>query len=117
VQARSRLGTPLPEDFDFQFRNLQEMSEAEKAEIGEKTTNAVTAAVDANLLTRSGGMKELKASAPNTGMFGSITDEQIAQAEQEEAAVPPPGASDLQLPDLSNLRTGDSFLKRFWKRR
>ncbi|MBN3848636.1 DUF1073 domain-containing protein [Paraburkholderia sp. Ac-20342] len=113
VQARSELGVALPEDFDYQFRNLQEMSEAEKAEIGAKTTTAVTAAVDANLLTRSGGMKELKASAPNTGMFSTITDDQIAQAEQEETAAPPPGASNLQLPDLSSLRTGDSFWSRF----
>lgn len=117
VQARSRLGTALPEDFDFQFRNLQEMSEAEKAEIGAKTTDAVTSAVDANLLTRSGGMKELKASAPNTGMFGTITDEQIAQAEQEEAAMPPPGAADLPLPDVSSLGTRDSFWSRFRLRR
>jgi len=117
VMARSRLGTALPEDFDFQFRNLQEMSEAEKADIGSKTTDAVTKAVDANLLTRSGGMKELKASAPNTGMFGTITDDQIAQAEEEEVAVPPPGAADLQAPNLGALRTGDSFWSRFRLRR
>jgi hypothetical protein len=117
VLSRSELGMPPPDDFDFEFCNLQEMSEAEKADIGSKTTESVTKAVDANLLTRSGGMKELKASTPNTGMFGTITDDDIAQAEQEEIAVPPPDASSLQVPDLSSLRTGDSFLSRFWKRR
>ena len=62
-------------------------------------------------------MKELKASAPNTGMFGSITDEQIAQAEQEEAAMPPPGAANLPLPDVDSLGTRDSFWSRFRFRR
>ncbi|XLV70974.1 hypothetical protein ACKZDW_02420 (plasmid) [Ralstonia syzygii subsp. celebesensis] len=93
------------------------MSEKEKSEIAESTTNAVTAAVESNLLTLSGGMKELKASAPNTGMFGSITDEQITAAEKQEQDMPPPGA-ELALPDLSNLAaTKDSFLKRFFKKR
>ncbi|AOZ06712.1 DUF1073 domain-containing protein [Cupriavidus malaysiensis] len=117
VMSMSSLGRPLPEDFAFEFRSLQEMSEKEKSEIGEKTTNSVATAVDANLLSRSGGMKELKASAPNTGMFGSITDEQIAEAEQQERDVPPPGP-ELALPDLGALaNTKDSFFRRFFTKR
>ncbi len=120
VMSWSSLGRALPEEFGFEFRSLQEMSEKEKSEIAESTANAVTAVVEANLLTPSGGMKELKASAPNTGMFGSITDEQIAAAEQQEQDMPPPG-SELALPDLSNLDgtapTKDSFLSRFFKKR
>ena len=120
VMSRSILGTGLPDEFDFEFRNLQEMAESEKAEIAAKTTDAVTKAVDADLLTRSGGMRELKASSQNTGMYGTITDDQIKAAEKEEAALPPPDASGLQLPDLSNLGgqgTKDSFWSRFTKRR
>ncbi|WP_407059259.1 DUF1073 domain-containing protein (plasmid) [Ralstonia syzygii subsp. celebesensis] len=117
VMGRSTIGQSLPVDFAYEFRSLQEMSEKEKSEIAESTTNAVTAAVESNLLTLSGGMKELKASAPNTGMFGSITDEQITAAEKQEQDMPPPGA-ELALPDLSNLAaTKDSFLKRFFKKR
>lgn len=118
VMSRSTLGTPLPDDFDFQFNSLQEMSETDKAEIGVKTTTAVTAALDSNVLTLSGAMKELKASNPNTGMFGSITDEQIAAAEQHEKDSPPPDA-DPPMPDMTNLGaapTRDSFIRRFWKR-
>jgi phage-related protein (TIGR01555 family) len=115
VMSMSSLGKPLPDDFGFEFRNLQEMSETEKATIAKSTVEAVTAAVDANLLKISDGMKELKASAPNTGMFGGITDEAIAEAEKQEENAPPPGEMDL--PDVSKL-TGDSgsavaWLKRF----
>lgn len=119
VMSMSTLGKPLPDDFAFEFRNLQEMSEKEKSEIAKSTVDAVTAAVDANLLTVSGGMKELKASAPNTGMFGSISDDAINEAEEQEKNAPPPGEMDL--PDVSKL-TGDSgsavaWLKRWRKKK
>jgi hypothetical protein len=119
VMSMSSLGKPLPDDFGFEFRNLQEMSEKEKSEIAKSTVEAVTAAVDANLIKISDGMKELKASAPNTGMFGGITDEAIAEAEEQEKNAPPPGEMDL--PDMSSL-TGDSgsavsWLKRFRKKK
>jgi len=114
VMSMSTLGKPLPDDFSFEFRNLQEMSEKEKSEIAKSTVDAVTAAVDANLLTVSAGMKELKASAPNTGMFGGITDEAIAEAEKQEENAPPPGEMDL--PDVSKL-TGDSGSALDWLKR
>jgi hypothetical protein len=114
VMSMSSLGKPLPNDFGFEFRNLQEMSEKEKSEIAKSTVDAVTAAVDANLLTVSGGMKELKASAPNTGMFGSISDEAINEAEEQEKNAPPPGEMDL--PDVSKL-TGDSGSALDWLKR
>jgi phage-related protein (TIGR01555 family) len=114
VMSMSSLGKPLPDDFGFEFRSLQEMSEKEKSEIAKSTVDAVTAAVDANLLTVSGGMKELKASAPNTGMFGGITDEAIAEAEKLEENAPPPGEMDL--PDVSKL-TGDSGSALDWLKR
>lgn len=114
VMSMSTLGKPLPDDFSFEFRNLQEMSEKEKSEIAKSTVEAVTAAVDANLLTVSGGMKELKASAPNTGMFGGITDDAIDEAEEQEKNAPPPGETDL--PDVSKL-TGDSSSALDWIKR
>jgi hypothetical protein len=45
-------------------------------------------------------MKELKASAPVTGLFGNISDEEIAEAEEQEKNAPPPGEMDL--PDVSS---------------
>ncbi|MFL9943722.1 DUF1073 domain-containing protein [Paraburkholderia graminis] len=114
VMSMSSLGKPLPDDFGFEFRNLQEMSEVEKSTIAKSTVESVTAAVDANLLKISDGMKELKASAPNTGMFGGITDEAIAEAEEQEKNAPPPGEMDL--PDMPKL-TGDSGSALEWIRK
>lgn len=114
VLSMSTLGKPLPDDFGFEFRNLQEMSEVEKSDIAAKTVDAVTKAVDAQLLKPSTGMKELKASSPNTGLFGSISDEEIAEAEEQEKNAPPPGEMDL--PDVSKL-TGDSGSALDWLKR
>lgn len=116
VMSMSTLGTPLPDEFQFEFRSLQEMSEAEKADIAGKKTTAVAEALDAGLVDRPTAMKELKAAAPVTGMFGNISDDAIEEAEQDE-----PPAPDLTLPDVSGL-TGDSggaleWLRRFRKKK
>jgi len=116
VMSMSTLGKPLADDFQFEFRNLQEMSELEKSDIATKKTAAVVAAVDADLIDKPTAMKELKASAPVSGLFGNITDEMIQEAEDQAAAEPPQTAEGL--PDLSALTspTKDSFFKRFLKR-
>lgn len=117
VMSMSTLGKPLDTGFQFTFRTLDDAPEVEKADIGTKKTDAVINAVDAGLIKRSTGMKELKASAPVTGLFGSISDEEIAKAEEEEQEMPLPGEADL--PDLSDLQvpqTKDSLFRRFFKR-
>jgi phage-related protein (TIGR01555 family) len=114
VMSMSSLGKPLPDDFGFEFRSLQEMNEAEKAEIAVKKVDAVTKAVDANVQKPSSAMKDLKASAQVTGLFGSITDDDIAEAEEQEKNAPPPGEMDL--PDVSSL-TGDSGSALDWIRK
>lgn len=116
VMSMSKLGKPLPESFGFTFNNLQEMSESEKADIATKKTTAVADALDAGLIDKATGMKELKASAGVTGLFGNIDDEAIEQAAQQEQDVPLPGA-ELEMPDISKLATADSWLGRFWKKR
>ncbi len=120
VVSRSVLGLPLPESFGFEFRPLQEMTAAEKAEIAVKTVQAVTGAVEADLASRSQGMRELKASSPDTGMFGDIPDKAIEQAEADEQ-LPEPPAIETSLPGGAALpspaaRTGDSLIRRLFRR-
>lgn len=122
VMSMSTLAKPLPDEFQFEFRSLQEMSEAEKADIATKKTAAVTDALESNLIDRATGMKELKASAPVTGMFGNITDQAITEAEEDEPPVPEldlsalPGGGLPATPAATG--TMDSILKRFriWSR-
>lgn len=114
VMSMSTLGQPLPDEFQFEFRSLQEMSETEKADIAVKKTTAVTEALDAGLIDHATGMKELKASAPVTGLFGNISDDDISAAEEEE-----PPAPELDIPALPGAvpsATKDSILKRLWRR-
>lgn len=114
VMSMSSLGKPLPDDFGFEFRSLQESSEAEKADIGLKTVQAISQALDAQAIDIPTAMKELKNSAPVTGLFGSIDDAAIQEAETAAELAPPPGEMDL--PDVSKL-TGDSSSALDWLKR
>lgn len=114
VMSMSSLGKPLPDDFGFEFRSLQEMNELEKSDIATKKVDAVTKAVDAGVQKPSSAMKDLKASSQVTGLFGSISDEDISEAEEQEKNAPPPGEMDL--PDMSKL-TGDSGSAVSWLKR
>ncbi|WP_186119943.1 DUF1073 domain-containing protein [Burkholderia gladioli] len=120
VLSCSVLGRPLPDDFGYEFRPLQEMTAAEKADIAVKTVQAVTGAVEADLASRSQGMRELKASSADTGMFGDIPDTAIEQAEADEQ-LPEPPAIETSLPGGAALpspaaRTGDSLIRRLFRR-
>ncbi|MGU2444425.1 DUF1073 domain-containing protein [Burkholderia cenocepacia] len=122
VLSCSVLGEPLPDDFAYEFRPLQEMSAAEKAEIGNKTVDSVTKAVEADLIPRSQGMRELKASSPDTGMFGDIPDKAIEQAERDEQLVDPPSIetslpSGTTLPSAALAQTRDSLVRRLFRRK
>lgn len=115
VMSMSTLGKPLPDDFGFEFRSLQEMNELEKSDIATKKTAAIVSAVDAQLIKPSTGMKELKASAPVSGLFGNISDSDISEAEKLEKEAPPP-EPDENPPEMPKNPTNDSFFKRFMKR-
>ncbi|AHB06360.1 HI1409 family phage-associated protein [Pandoraea pnomenusa 3kgm] len=94
VLIRSELGTEPPEGFSWEFRPLWQMTAPEKAETAAKVIGAVVEAVDAGLMTQAGGMKEIRASSHATGVGTSITDEQIADADDE-----PPPPAERNLPD------------------
>lgn len=93
VMFRSVLGAKPPEGFSYDFRALWQMTDEQKATTANTITDAVTKAVDAGLMTAAGGMKELRASSHRTGVFSSITDEEIEEAEDQ-----PPPAPETELP-------------------
>ncbi|WP_079218921.1 DUF1073 domain-containing protein [Herbaspirillum robiniae] len=101
VMIRSELGTEPPEGFAFEFAPLWQLTEEEKATVAKSTTESVSAALDAGLISQAGAMKELRASSRVTGIFTSITDEQIEAADDE---LPPP--VDESLPDDPDQNPG-----------
>ena len=88
VGWQSAFGRPCPKDMEFLFTPLWQMTAKEKAEIGEIKTRTVTSAFESSLVNRSVAVKELRGQSAETGVFTNITDEDIAEAEND---VPLPG--------------------------
>lgn len=85
---RSTFGKEPPENFDFVFRSLWQMSDTEKAEINSKNTTSITGAFDSGIIGRDVALKELRASSQTTGVWSNITDEMVTEAENEPPPVP-----------------------------
>jgi phage-related protein (TIGR01555 family) len=92
---RSKIGGDPPEDLNFEFNSLWQMSELEKAQIAVGVTNAVTQAYDSGLVSKPTAMKELRQSSDVSGVWSNITDEEIDEAEEE-----PPDPGEIDVPSL-----------------
>lgn len=101
VLGRSVLGRALPEGFAYAFRSLWQLSDTEKATNAKTTTDAVVTAYDADLIDKPTAMKELRQSSHVTGVYTSITDEAIEEAENE-----PPPLPEMELPDVDDPNNG-----------
>lgn len=77
VIAMSAIGS-VPEDLDISFPPLWTPTAKEVSEIAEKKTGAVVTAYQNGLLHVDTAQRELKKLAGETGLFDSITDEEIA---------------------------------------
>ena len=87
VMCKSKLGKDLPEDFQFSFNPLWQLSETEKAQIAMNDVNTQASAFGGGLITKGTALKELKQQSSITGRFTNITQQDIEDAENE----PPPG--------------------------
>jgi phage-related protein (TIGR01555 family) len=99
---RTLFGQPLPDDFDFEFNSLWQMSEVEKAQAALNVAQAVTEVQD--MISPQTALKELKQSSRETGMFSNITDKEIDNAEELPPEPPDPG--DLEGMGLSGIGGG-----------
>lgn len=88
VMWRSVYGKPAPEDLEFNFTSLWQMSAKDKAEIAKLNTETVIAGYDAGLVPAYTGMQELKDSSGDTGLFSNIQDEDVKAAESEPPPIP-----------------------------
>ncbi|WP_019104173.1 DUF1073 domain-containing protein [Chromobacterium haemolyticum] len=118
IVSMSELGVPWPEDATFEFRSLDQMSEAEKAEITSKTTEAVLKAEESGILTKDQAMMELKNLSHRTGTFSSISNDDIEAAKKEAEMVPPEIDQEVE-PDDPDKPSGivDSLFGRWRKKR
>lgn len=90
--------------FNFDFRPLWLLTESDRATIANTVTTAVVNANEAGLIGQKTAMKELQQSARETGVFSSITNEDIESAEEIVPEIPEEAA-----PGIEDSRTGDSL--------
>lgn len=81
----------LPKDFNWSFRPLWQLDEGQKSEISARDATSIAEMVEAQLIDKPTGMKELKQQSRVTGRFDNITDEAIKAAELEPADMGLPG--------------------------
>ena len=85
IMAMSAWGV-VPDDMSIEFPPLWTPTARENAEIGKTKAEAVLAAFQANALPLDTTLQELKAIGDETGLFASITDDQIAAGAGKTAA-------------------------------
>jgi len=86
-------GVNLHKSVSTKFKPLWQMSAKEKAEIASSVTSAVTSAEGTGLIDKPTALRELKRSAEETGVWGSITDKIITDAENEPPPLPEDGVT------------------------
>jgi uncharacterized protein len=121
VLFRSVYGKPVPDDFDFEFTPLYELTSAEKATVANTTVDAVTKAQESGLLTQRGAVTELKNSSRLTGIFGSITEEDVEEASEEMPPMPDETERDDSAPpkkgDEEKKPTEDGWISRWLRKK
>lgn len=80
----------LPNNFNFEFVPLWQLTTEQKASVSAQTSNAILQAFDAGAIGRGVVLKELRKLSSDTGVWTSITDEDIDEAEKEPI-LPRPG--------------------------
>lgn len=73
----------IPDDLDFEFNPLQQMSEIEKSDMNIRNTDSVIKAYESGLISQKIALKELQEQVDTTGYWTNITDEDINSANAE----------------------------------
>lgn len=101
VLHRSVHGRPPDENFAYEFRPLWQLSDVEKADVASKTTAAVNDAFDKGVIFRKTALSEFRKVSRVTGLFSTITDEDIDDADNE-----PPPVGEFDIPDPEDRPDG-----------
>lgn len=83
-------GRSVPADLSFDFRSLWQMSHRDKAEVCQMSFASIRDAYSQAMIDLPTALRELKALSDTVGIFSSITDEDIAEAERQEKMDLPP---------------------------
>lgn len=78
IMAMSAWGM-IPDDLQIDFPPMSTPNAVETADIADRKTGAVLAAYQTDLIDKETALQELKTLEPETGLFGKISDDAIAQ--------------------------------------
>ena len=88
----------IPDDLDFEFNPIRDMSDEERAGYIQQTAAAVNSVFQSGIISQKTALKELRESGIEVGMWTNITDEIIDAADDEaspqgegEESMPPEG--------------------------
>lgn len=102
VMHMSLFAQPLPDDFSFEFNELWQTPDSERAETANKVVDATVKAVDAGLMTEKAGAQHLQETARVTGLGATISDEDIDNASD----IPAPTEKDLDNVETAEFEAG-----------
>jgi len=108
VMYRSKFGKSPPPSFRFNFKPLWQSSDAEKADILAKKTQAVVSVYQAGIVNEKVALEELRKFDEGHGMFGSITDEDIELAANQEPPAPEMQANEVSGDVVDDATMGES---------
>lgn len=106
VMYESEMGTPPGDDFSFEFKSLWQMTNEQKAQAATGMAGAIIQALQADAITPSVAMKELRKLSDVIGLFSSITDEDIDEAEEADNGLMPPTFGGLNEGQIENGVSG-----------
>lgn len=90
VVYESATGKSPDESLTFEFKALWQMSQLDKATTGSTVAGAIRDAFNTGVISLPTALKELKSLSETVGVFATITDEDIAEAERQEEMDEPP---------------------------
>lgn len=90
VAFESETGHSPGSSLTFDFRSLWQMSQTDKATVASAEVEAIRGSYADGMISLPTALKELRALSEIVGIFSTITDEDIAEAELQEALDPPP---------------------------
>jgi len=108
IICRSVLGIDAPKNLNFKFNPLWQLSDTEKSTIAQAHTAAIVQAEESGLVGRADALRELRHSSRITGLWSSISNEDIEAAENEP---PLPKETDLDNPDDETKKEPDQSTK------
>lgn len=83
IMTMSALGE-IPDDMEIVFNPIRRAGNMERADLGQKNTQAVLDAYGAGVIGKGTVLRELKQQTPTTNMWSNITNEMIQKADEED---------------------------------